>query len=191
MSVPGPWECHAVRKKGPIFARFFSQARHLQSQPVLTRRRSAVANSQARRRSRPNRVLVRVFCLSCHVVERRRPGAARRQELTTAKVLAPEDVRRRLCVVLHVIYELPSFFWCGGVGTIRPEEPVRIPFVPNNGGVPLRVRSICLPFILVKAPSGQLRNLDVRCYRLARLDRTHARAAWKARKKSRRKSERV
>ncbi len=73
--------------------------------------------------------------------------------------------------LLHVIYELPSFFWCGGVGTIRPEEPVRIPFVPDNGGVPLRVRSICLPFILVKAPSGQQRNLDVRRYRLARLDR--------------------
>jgi hypothetical protein len=119
----------------------------------------------------------------------RRTGA---KDLTTAKVLAPEDVRAGDYVaLLQVIYELPSFFWCGGVGTIRPDEPVRIPFVPNNGGVPLRVRSICLPFILVKAPSGQLRNLDVRRYRLARLDRAHARAAWKARKKSRRKRERV
>ena len=45
--------------------------------------------------------------------------------------------------LLHVVYELPSFFWCGGIGTIRPDEPVRIPFVPNNGGVPLRVRSVC------------------------------------------------
>jgi hypothetical protein len=119
----------------------------------------------------------------------RRPGA---KDLTTAKVLAPEDVRAGDYVtLLHVVYELPSFFWCGGVGTIRPDEPVRIPFVPDNGGVPLRVRSVCLPFILVKAPSGQQRNLDVRRYRLARLDRAHARAAWKARKKSRRKRKRV
>ncbi len=114
------------------------------------------------------------------------------KELTTAKVLAPEDVRAGDYVaLLHVVYELPSFFWCGGIGTIRPDEPVRIPFVPNNGGVPLRVRSVCLPFILVKAPSGQMRNLDVRRYRLARLDRAYARAAWKARKKSSRKRERV
>ena len=119
----------------------------------------------------------------------RRPGA---KDLTTAKVLAPEDVRAGDYVtLLHVVYELPSFFWCGGVGTIRPDEPVRIPFVPNNGGVPLRVRSICLPFILVKAPSGELRNLDVRRYRLARLDPAHARAAWTARKKCLKKRERV
>ncbi|HEV8004320.1 MAG TPA: hypothetical protein VGP63_30935 [Planctomycetaceae bacterium] len=114
------------------------------------------------------------------------------KDLTTAKVLAPEDVRAGDYVaLLHVVFELPSFLWCSGIGTIRPDEPVRIPFVPNNGGVPLRVRSICLPFILVKAPCGKLRNLDVRRYRLARLDRAHARAAWKARKKSRRKRERV
>lgn len=119
----------------------------------------------------------------------RRTGA---NDLTTAKVLAPEDVRAGDYVtLLHVIHELPSFWWCGEIGTIRPDEPVRVPFLPNNGGVPLRVRSICLPFILVKAPSGELRNLDVRRHRLARLDRAHARAAWKARKKSRRKRERV
>jgi hypothetical protein len=125
----------------------------------------------------------------------RKTDAGRRtgtKDLTTAKVLAPEDVRAGDYVaLLHVIHELPSFFWCGGMGTMRPDEPVRVPFVPNNGGVPLRVRSICLPFILVKAPTGKLRNLDVWRYRLARLDRAHARAAWKARKKSRRKRERA
>jgi hypothetical protein len=114
------------------------------------------------------------------------------KHLTTAKVLAPEDVRSGDYVaLLQVIYELPSFFWCDGIGTVRPDEPVRVPFVPNDGGVPLRVRSICLPFILVKAPSGKLRNLDVRRHRLARLDRAHARAAWKARKKNHQKRERV
>jgi hypothetical protein len=102
----------------------------------------------------------------------------------TAKVLAPEDVRAGdFVALLHVVEEILSFWWCGGIGATRPEEPVRVPFVPKNGGVPLRVRSVCLPFILVKAPSGKLRNLDVRLCRLARLDRAHARAAWKASKK--------
>jgi hypothetical protein len=102
----------------------------------------------------------------------------------TAKVLAPEDVRAGdFVALLHVVKEIPSFCWFGGIGTTRPDEPVRVPFVPKNGGVPLRVRSVCLPFILVKAPSGKQRNLDVRLARLARLDRAHARAAWKACKK--------
>jgi hypothetical protein len=101
--------------------------------------------------------------------------------------LAPEDVRAGdFVALLHVVHEIPSFWWCG-ISTIRPDEPVRIPFVPKNGGVPFRVRSVCLPFILVKAPTGRLRSLDVRRYRLARLDPTHALVAWKACKRSRRK----
>jgi hypothetical protein len=103
----------------------------------------------------------------------------------TAKVLAPEDVRAGDYVaLLHVVHEVPSFLWRGEFSANRPDEPVRVPFVPKNGGVPFRVRSVCLPFILVKTPSGELRNLDVRRYRLARLDRTHALAAWKAYKKT-------
>jgi hypothetical protein len=110
----------------------------------------------------------------------------------TAKVLAPEDVcAGDYVALLNVVHEMPSFWWCGGIGTIRPDEPVRVAFFPRNGGVPFRVRSVCLPFILVKTPSGKLRNLDVRRCRLARLDRAHALAAWKACKKSRNKRERA
>jgi hypothetical protein len=119
----------------------------------------------------------------------RRSAAA---DSKTAKVLAPEDVRAGDYVaLLHVVREMPSFWWCGGIGTIPPDEPVRVPFVPRNGGVPFQVRSICLPFVLVKTPSGELRNLDVRRFRLVRLDRTHARAAWKACKRNRQKRERT
>ncbi len=108
-----------------------------------------------------------------------------------AKVLAPEDVRAGDYVaLLQVVEEIWSFFWCGGIGMSR-EEPVRVPFIPENGGVPLRVSSVCLPFILVKAPTGDFRYLDVRQHRLARLNRAHARAAWKASKKSRRKAQRA
>lgn len=109
-----------------------------------------------------------------------------------AKVLAPEDVRAGDYVaVLHTVCELPSFLWCGDSSTVRPDEPVRVPFMPKQGGVPLRVRSVCLPFILVKTPSGNLRNLDVRRHLLARLDRDYAQIVWKACKKSRQKQTRV
>ncbi|MDB5335408.1 MAG: hypothetical protein JWN70_1027 [Planctomycetaceae bacterium] len=109
-----------------------------------------------------------------------------------AKVLAPEDVRAGDYVaVLHVVCELPSFLWCSDSSTVRLDEPVRVPFMPKQGGVPLRVRSVCLPFILVKAPSGTLRILDVRRQLLARLDRAYARIVWKACKKSREKQVRV
>lgn len=109
-----------------------------------------------------------------------------------AKVLAPEDVRAGDYVaVLQVVYELPSFLWCGEIGTVRHDEPVRIPLMPRQGGVPLQVRSVCLPFILVKTPSGTLRNLDVRRHQLARLDRDYARIVWKASKKNRAKQTRI
>jgi hypothetical protein len=117
---------------------------------------------------------------------------ADRADLKTAKVLAPEDVRAGDYVaVLQVVHEIPSFWWCEGMGTIRPEEPVRVPFFPKHAGVPLRVRSVCLPFILVKSPTGSLRSLDVRRCRLARLDRAHALAAWRACKKGHPKQARL
>jgi hypothetical protein len=119
----------------------------------------------------------------------RRAGST---DLTTAKVLAPEDVRAGDYVaLLHVIQEIPSFLWCGEFRTNRSVEPVRVQLIPKNGGVPFRVRSVCLPFILVQTPSGDFRNFDVRRYRLARLDRAHARAAWKACKKIHRPQKRV
>jgi hypothetical protein len=106
-------------------------------------------------------------------------------ELKMAKVLAPEDMRAGDYVaVLHVVYELPSFLWCGDVSSVRVDEPIRVPFMSRQGGVPLQVRSVCLPFILVKTTSGALRNLDVRRHLLARLDRAYARIAWKASKRN-------
>lgn len=109
-----------------------------------------------------------------------------------AKVLAPEDVRvGDYVAVMHVVCELPSFLWCGDVGTGRQDEPVRIPFMPRQGGVPLRVRSVCLPFILAQTASGTFRNLDIRRHQLAGLDRDYARTVWKASKKNRARSARA
>ena len=97
-----------------------------------------------------------------------------------AKPLAPEEIRLGDFVsLLHIVYEVPSFFWCNDATTQPPEELVRLCCLPESAGVPLRVKSVCLPYVLVKHPGGGRRTLDVRRCRLARLDKKYATAAWK------------
>jgi hypothetical protein len=100
-----------------------------------------------------------------------------------AKPLAPEEIRVGDFVTpLHVFYDFPSFFWSDcAIG--RRDETVRICYIPDSGGVPLKVKSICLPFVLAKHASGQQQTLDIRKVRLARLDPIYAKAAWKLCKK--------
>jgi hypothetical protein len=117
---------------------------------------------------------------------------ADRSHSTLAKSLAPEEIRPGdFVAILHVVCELPSFLWCADASTLPLGEPVRVQFAPEHGGVPLKVKSVCLPFVLVKSPFGDTRSLDVRRYRLARLDKSYATTAWKAHKtaRSRRKCE--
>ena len=107
---------------------------------------------------------------------------------TLAKVLAPEEILQGdFVTMLHVICELPSFLWCADASTQPLHEVIRIQFLPAEGGVPLKVESVCLPFVLVKRPRGDQRTLDLRRCRLARLDRAYASAAWKAYEKGRSK----
>lgn len=103
---------------------------------------------------------------------------------TLARPLAPEEVRvGDFVAVLNVTYELPSFWWCAESYRIPHEQPVRLQYLPEDGGTPLKVRAVCLPFVLVKTHDGQHRTLDVRKYRLARLDRGFAKIAWREAKK--------
>lgn len=112
-------------------------------------------------------------------------------QCAVAKSLAPEEIHRGDYVaVLHVVCELPSFLWCADAATLPPNEPVRMPFTPTQAGLPLKVKSICLPFVLVKHPTGEHESLDIRQCRLARLDRGYAEAACRTLKKRRRKKRR-
>lgn len=113
-------------------------------------------------------------------------------DTTLAKALAPEDIHPGDYVgLLYVVYELPSFLWCTDA-TISPrEELVRIQFVPEHGGVPLKVISVCLPYVLVKRPRGQQQTLDVRRSKLARLDANFAKIAWKALRCKRAKKKKI
>jgi hypothetical protein len=123
--------------------------------------------------------MARTLKKSCKRTKKRRPA-------TLAKPLAPEEIRAgEFVTALHTVYELPSFFWCADRSIMPAEEPVRIRLVARGGGKPWRVRSVCLPFVLVKSPSGREVTIDVRKWQLARLDREFARAAWKAGKRTR------
>jgi hypothetical protein len=73
--------------------------------------------------------------------------------------------------------------WCHDSQLLAPNEPVRVQWRPDDGGTPLKVKAICLPFVFAKAPSGDRRILDMRQCRLARLSSGYARSVWKALKR--------
>jgi hypothetical protein len=104
---------------------------------------------------------------------------------TVVKPLAPEEIRPGDYVaVMQVVYELPSFFWCADTLLIPHDKPVRLLFLPADGGAPLKVRSVCLPFVLVKTSTDEHRMIDLRKCRVARLNRRFAKLAWKSAKKA-------
>jgi hypothetical protein len=112
-------------------------------------------------------------------------------EATLAKSLAPEEIRRGDFVTpLHVVAEMPSWFWFCETWTLPVDEPVRVRFMASNGGQPTKVMSICLPFVLVRTPTGERQALDIRRVQLARLNPRYAKRTWKAQKKMHRRAKR-
>lgn len=102
------------------------------------------------------------------------------QALTVAKPLAPEEIRvGDFVVVLHQLVELPSFCWCHDATVLAPDQPVRIQLLPSADERPMKVKSACLPFVIVKLSDGEQRMIDLRRMRLARVDRKFARRLWK------------
>lgn len=136
----------------------------------------------------------RCACVSTFMAISRAKNRKRRstdQAATLAKSLAPEEIRAGDYVtLLHVVCETPALMWCDDMALTGRDEIVRLQFVPENGGEPLKVKSVCLPFVLVKDASGQKRPLDIRRHRLAKLDRAYARAAWTNRKSKKKRSKR-
>jgi hypothetical protein len=89
--------------------------------------------------------------------------------------------------VLYEIVEVPSWYWSDDATLGDREELVRIRTTPREDAVPLKVRAVCLPFVLARPPQGGERTLDVRRCRVARLDRAYAKAARKAYRKAKSK----
>ena len=112
----------------------------------------------------------------CRQTDRSKP---KRDDSSLAKALAPEEIRRGdFVAMLYMVAEYPSWYWDDALQS--REDPVRVRLMPGCEPQPLKVRRVCLPFVLVKTPEGARRTLDVRRFRLARLDRGFAGAAWKA-----------
>lgn len=100
---------------------------------------------------------------------------------TLAASVAAEDLEcGDYVAILSEVCEFPSFFWCSDATLLPPHEPVRMKFQSRTGGVPLKIRAICLPFVFVKTPKGQFETLDVRRQQLVRLDRRYAETVAKS-----------
>lgn len=94
--------------------------------------------------------------------------------------VAPEDLRRGDFVgVLSEIVEVPSYLWCESA-LATPDQMIRYRRLADEGGVPRRVKAICLPFVFVKLPSGDYQTIDLRSTELVRLDRRYAKVVWKS-----------
>ena len=109
-----------------------------------------------------------------------------------AVAVAPEDLGvGDYVTVLNEIAEYPSFLWNNDGGYSASTEPVRVQWRAFGGGMPFRVKAICLPFALLKNPKGKHKTVDLRGCQLVRLSLDYARAAWLAmRKKKKRKTSR-
>ena len=98
---------------------------------------------------------------------------------SVARTLAPEDVRAGIDIaVLTETVELIPFCLVespSGTPPLRRYELLATPI-----GVPLRVRAVCVPFVLVETPRGKRRTLDLRRTRVAELDEAYAREARRA-----------
>ena len=105
-----------------------------------------------------------------------------------ARCLAAEDLRcGDFVAILEVVCEYPSFLWSFDPQVLSPSEPVCMRWRSPDGGNPLRVKAICLPYVLAKEPNGKHKSLDLRQCRLVRLSPGYAQMAWKKFRKKRKK----
>ncbi len=102
------------------------------------------------------------------------------ENTTLAASVAPEDLKcGDFVAVLNEVLECPSFLWFDLEATKR-DELVRIRCIPADSGMPLKVKTICLPFVFVKPPVGQCKTIDVRKVQLVRLHERYGKTVWKS-----------
>lgn len=101
-----------------------------------------------------------------------------------AALVAPEDLRHGdFVTILNVTRHLPSFLWCCAENSLDPHEPVRLQCPSPEGGIPFKVKAICLPFVFLHSPTGEGRRMDIRQIQLVRLDVHYAEYVWRQMKK--------
>jgi hypothetical protein len=109
---------------------------------------------------------------------------------TVAATIAGEDTRRGdFVTVLSTTYEVPSYMWDQAM--LPVPELVRLKLVPGDAGVPLKVFSVCLPFVYAKDSKGDVKTLDLRRQQIARLNGDCAKDVWDALKGVQKKNARI
>ena len=99
---------------------------------------------------------------------------------TIAERIAGEDINRgEYITTFNAVIELPSYLWCCSSFSLTPEEPIRFRYVPNDAGTPLKVLSVCLPFVYAQDVQGVIVTIDTRHRQVVRLDRKCARRVWR------------
>ena len=90
-----------------------------------------------------------------------------------SRLIGPEDIELGDYVtVSHETFEyVPS-------ACKRDIKPSRVTLMVDNAGRPLKVVSVCQPFVLVEDPNGKHYPLDLRRHRLARLSMTYGNTAF-------------
>ena len=92
--------------------------------------------------------------------------------LRVSKRIHPEDLNVGDHVaVTETIHQLPTYCWCGlDAYQHPPDELIRLTVRPQDGHQPLKIKSICLPWVLCKTIDGKHIVHDLRQTQLSRLD---------------------
>ncbi|MCB9848980.1 MAG: hypothetical protein H6814_11260 [Phycisphaeraceae bacterium] len=99
--------------------------------------------------------------------------------LTVARPLAPEDINTGMYVaVLHEHRTMIPFYLADTVYEIEQVRPISWRTPPAKTR-PLKVVSVCVPYVLAERPCGKSVTLDVRQTSLARLSDSFGKASFK------------
>ncbi len=95
-----------------------------------------------------------------------------------ARETAPEDIRSgHFIAALYFNFEVLSDSAVEESAWRQP-RPVPVQCLPPATGHPLRVIDVCLPFVLARDVDGDLRTIDTRRWRLARVTKRFGRAVF-------------
>jgi hypothetical protein len=104
-----------------------------------------------------------------------------------AASVAPEDLGiGDFVAVLNEIHEYPAIVWCD-LGSGSADELIRVRTCATDGGTPLKIKAICLPFVYAKSPEGSTRTIDIRQVQLVRLKKRYSETIWNDLRKQRAK----
>lgn len=107
--------------------------------------------------------------------------ATKTQTTRTVRAACPEDLRKGdYITVSRDTLQVPSVYCDNHVG---PQAIVRLSYMPCDSGEPLRIRGVCLPYILVKRADKQSETIDLRQQEIVRLPKKFGRASFDAYRK--------